>query len=1412
MVATGTSAIGSRGILPATGASWRRILSYCWRTTRSAARATRSQLVVSAIFRTSLLYVFAVVGTGSFAAAQSGAQKTTTSATTNTIAADVASFCPCWDRASATFTFVMHFRAPFATAGALLRAGVQQAARDRGVQLREFYPVLALNVADIVDFLNAEIQAGTSGIITTLYNEQQIPSLRAAHEAGIPIYIVGGSTPSLVDMMRSDVTYSGPVGSSLRYVGQNVDKVARMLGDQLINAGITHMACVINDLGTLLFFRRCRGLMDTMEAAGRVGSWHARTDLSVDLALFVEWLEKAYPDVPGEQIAVVVMDSNAYNNIKDRLRSGSKGNATLVLYETSVAVVRDILDGYSVMALDPGYYTQGYLALSLAAAEVHTGQAVTSDVETEALVLGGVGAHSLPVIDATLRREVCRAEGYPVCGDPGVAPVSPSGCRCFARVDVKYKVISGLPKVYQSVNQMWQGMVDAQRDLAGSTFDWQVYLASSFFQFEDYAKVANGSQYKGAICLDGGITDLSPPLKAALKSISAAGKALYLAHSMPGLLADAQAFIDEYGAKAYVGASPYSCGVYLGKLAAASGGRHVLGNNVAPMFPWTWQNMRGAVAGAVGEEYEYPPGIWEWPVTDGGSPENRTGAWALFVDPGTNRTAQVMNGILPDLGEVFIPPLSQRLNTDVPAPDALIIQGLIDLISTATMGLLQDIAAVQPARDPILLAMQDCTTSAFLALTRQGRVKGEEHLLGCVDQQFYLSTYLTAHLAALEQHTGERLVGSIDTARLITAAQPPLHFHRRVECELEGYNKGMARNTLGVFYPVCDARRGCVPDGLSAPSDTPPCSGHGDCKFHNGSIGMVAGGAYPMQGSCECEPGWNGTYCQVAALPHPDGDSHRSRVLLAALLSVALALLVVGAAILCAVVRMRWLSGSQEVKVFLRKRAPPMMGDAIAAVVTDIEGSTTLWEWNPTVMNKALSIHHNVLRTLLPKYYGYESDTEGDSFTLVFHDAIDALGWAMEAQRRLLFPAGMQHDVPEGASPLRAPFWPLRRGKSDLHNTHHADWPPELLTRECGKEVKDPANGSVLYRGLRVRMGVHIGMPDACVMHPNGRQHYQGEVMEVAKAVQGAAVSGGQVLMTMVAWNSVGSHMRSVVCHHMGMHEVAERLAPFHIMQVLPHELVGRVPFQPLKSKQLWPSFFEAPCASEGYLSPGTPKQPVVICFIYVGNASILRRTPGYNQAVTLLVAFVESRMAQYEAYEVEEKDGNFLLAFRSPVMASRFAEAIQREAMALEWTDQLLAQDAAAEVVKLAGTPGGSRHREERFVFRGLRLQIGLCMGIPSDCQPHMATGRAAYFGQVVNRAARIAATAAPGQTLANQEVFEGAKGRAQGISFQELGEYGLKVLCPFFTVALPLSKTLFLDEFTRHMPYHGKIVRFYA
>ena len=54
------------------------------------------------------------------------------------------------------------------------------------------------------------------------------------------------------------------------------------------------------------------------------------------------------------------------------------------------------------------------------------------------------------------------------------------------------------------------------------------------------------------------------------------------------------------------------------------------------------------------------------------------------------------------------------------------------------------------------------------------------------------------------------------------------------------------------------------------------------------------------------------------------------------------------------------------------------MSKQVTLVLTDVEGSTELWEWDTEVMSAAIDMHDRVLRSTMSKFFGYEvgfSDT-----------------------------------------------------------------------------------------------------------------------------------------------------------------------------------------------------------------------------------------------------------------------------------------------------------------------------------------------------------------------------------------------------------------------------------------------------
>lgn len=92
------------------------------------------------------------------------------------------------------------------------------------------------------------------------------------------------------------------------------------------------------------------------------------------------------------------------------------------------------------------------------------------------------------------------------------------------------------------------------------------------------------------------------------------------------------------------------------------------------------------------------------------------------------------------------------------------------------------------------------------------------------------------------------------------------------------------------------------------------------------------------------------------------------------------------------------ISGCQGLQAgeFYNQVGPSAICCGVWQVATDVEGSTQLWEWDPVVMGAAVEQHNVVLRRLLEQHGGHEVRTDGDSFTLAFHDATDAVAYCIQ--------------------------------------------------------------------------------------------------------------------------------------------------------------------------------------------------------------------------------------------------------------------------------------------------------------------------------------------------------------------------------------------------------------------------------
>jgi class 3 adenylate cyclase len=408
------------------------------------------------------------------------------------------------------------------------------------------------------------------------------------------------------------------------------------------------------------------------------------------------------------------------------------------------------------------------------------------------------------------------------------------------------------------------------------------------------------------------------------------------------------------------------------------------------------------------------------------------------------------------------------------------------------------------------------------------------------------------------------------------------------------------------------------------------------------------------------------------------------------------------------------------------KSTPP--DDVAALIFTDIQGSTTLWESNPRAMQVALNLHDEIMRKCIAEHHGYEVLTEGDAFHIAFHDAVDATLFALEAQQ----------------------------------NLQNAQWDDEILA------LPDAADDGRGFRGVRVRIAIHCGDVKSQDNKVSGRREYSGRTYHIAKSLEHMS-HGGQVLATHDVWNAVSylseSKLGSPQVIDLGTHVLwssrsqRDGVIAKGVVELVPKELAFdyslsrehqteekmegptdtshsskhgesleslRVDFgrhfpPPISSRRLSAAFHDAPCANTR----------AAIAFIY--TLQIEKRCDDPSVILAALTKLIGTLLGPGPGYQCK----NFMLAFPCTTDAVEFGMLLQ-------------------ETLKDKLVEGEDLH--------GL-IQVGIHEGPFSSLVPHKVTGRADYFGKVVNRAARVAGAAHPGTVVV--AVVEGTSLPELGSSF---------------------------------------------
>ncbi|MDQ1496319.1 MAG: hypothetical protein QOG69_2802, partial [Actinomycetota bacterium] len=163
----------------------------------------------------------------------------------------------------------------------------------------------------------------------------------------------------------------------------------------------------------------------------------------------------------------------------------------------------------------------------------------------------------------------------------------------------------------------------------------------------------------------------------------------------------------------------------------------------------------------------------------------------------------------------------------------------------------------------------------------------------------------------------------------------------------------------------------------------------------------------------------------------------------------------------------------------------------VTFLFTDIEGSTVLWEENPTTMRTVLTRHDEILRTAVAAHGGSIFATGGDGMAAAFQRSGDAVAAAVAAQRALQtepWPSGLELRVRMGlhtgeAHERDGDYFgsPLNRAARLMAAAHGgqvvvSDVTASLLPSLPGVELVDL--GSHALAGVKQTMRVHAVRAD----------------------------------------------------------------------------------------------------------------------------------------------------------------------------------------------------------------------------------------------------------------------------------------------------------------------------------------------
>ena len=225
----------------------------------------------------------------------------------------------------------------------VVKSGAERAGDDLGVELSYQSDPDPGAQSTLIDNAVAD---QTDGLVISMANPEGLEaSIKAAVEAGVPVITINSGIDDWQDF------------GAITHVGQSETIAGEAAGEELNEAGLTNVICVIQEAGNIALEERCRAATETFE--GEMTNLQTdNTDLAgsqstIEAELTADDSVDGILTLGGDMAGAAVGAAEA-----------SGRDVQIGTFDLNAEVAQDVIDGNLLFAVDQQPYVQGYLGVT----------------------------------------------------------------------------------------------------------------------------------------------------------------------------------------------------------------------------------------------------------------------------------------------------------------------------------------------------------------------------------------------------------------------------------------------------------------------------------------------------------------------------------------------------------------------------------------------------------------------------------------------------------------------------------------------------------------------------------------------------------------------------------------------------------------------------------------------------------------------------------------------------------------------------------------------------------------------------------------------------------------------------------------------------------------------------------------